>query len=81
MYLSKSKRPEISFAVYKASRKIEQPTISDSNKLINILKYINSTKNYKNKYYGKDFASDKTNKKIYFRLNYFNRKKSCMLNI
>ncbi len=72
IYLSKCTRPEISFAVNKASRKCEQPTISDWNKVINILKYINSTKDYKIKYDGKgelvaytdsDFAGDKTDRK------------------
>lgn len=43
----------LAFAVNKASRKCENPTISDWNKIINILKYINSTKEFKIEYNGK----------------------------
>jgi hypothetical protein len=53
IYLSKCTRPDIAFAVNKASRKCENPTISDWNKIINILKYINSTKEFKIEYNGK----------------------------
>lgn len=54
--------------VNKASRKSEQPTFSD-NQVVNILKYLNNTKDYKIKYDGKrmliaytdsNFAGDKT---------------------
>ena len=50
----KCTRPDIAFAINKASRKCENPTISDWNKIINILKYINSTKEFKIEYNGKE---------------------------
>ena len=52
IYLAKCTRPDISFAVNKAARNTENPTISDCNKVINIFKYLNSTKNYKITYTG-----------------------------
>lgn len=67
IYLAKNTRPDISFAVHKAARHCENPTISDWKKIINILKYLNSTKDFKLKYDGKgelhgysdsDFAGD-----------------------
>jgi len=45
IYLSKCSRPDIAYAVNKAARNAENPTISDWHK--NILKYLNYTKNYK----------------------------------
>ena len=51
--LSKCTRPDIAFAVNIALRKCENPSISDWNKIINILKYINSTKEFKIEYNGK----------------------------
>jgi len=47
IYLAKCSRPDISYSVNKAARSAENPTISDWKKVINILKYLNSTKNYK----------------------------------
>jgi len=67
IFLSKCTRPDITFAVHKAARNCEEPTISDWKKVINILKYLNGTKEYKLKYDGKgeiiaysdaDFAGD-----------------------
>ncbi len=52
IYLSKCTRPDIAFAVNKAARVAENPTISDWHKVVNILKYLNSTKNYKITYKG-----------------------------
>lgn len=72
IYLAKSTRPDISFAVHKAARNSKKPTVSDWNKVINIFKYLNSTINYKIKYNGKgninaytdsDFAGDTKNRK------------------
>ena len=40
------------FAVSKASRTAENPTVSNWHKVINIFKYLNATKNYKIKYSG-----------------------------
>ena len=66
-YLAKCTRPDISFAVGKAARNSEHPTISDWIKVTNILKYLNTTKDYKICYDGKgdiigytdsDFAGD-----------------------
>jgi len=58
IYLSRATRPDIAFAVNKASRKCENPTYSDWRKIINILKYLNSTKNFKIKYDGQgDFVA------------------------
>jgi len=47
IYLSKCTRPDISYSVNKAARNSENPTVSDWKKVINILKYLNSTKFYK----------------------------------
>jgi len=47
IYLSKCTRPDIAFTVNKAARKCEYPKISDWNKIINIFKYINFTKDSK----------------------------------
>jgi len=67
IYLSKCTRPDISFAVHKAARNSENPTVSDWIKITHILKYINTTKDYKIHYNGKgeiiaytdsDFAGD-----------------------
>jgi len=67
IYLSRCSRPDIAFAVNKASRNSEEPTVSDWKKVIHILQYLNTTKNYKIKYDGKgeilgytdaDFAGD-----------------------
>jgi len=67
IFLSKCTRPDITFAVHKAARNCEEPTISDWKKVMNILKYLNGTKEYKLKYDGKgeiiaysdaDFAGD-----------------------
>jgi len=52
IYLAKCTRPDISFAVNKAAKNAENPTISDWNKVTNIFKYLNSTKNYKITYTG-----------------------------
>ena len=46
IHVSKSTRPDISFSVSKESRKNSNPTVSDWNKVVNILKYLNQTKNY-----------------------------------
>jgi len=67
IYLAKCTRPDIAFAVNKAARNSENPTVTDWNKVINILKYLNSHKNYKITYDGQgdiiaytdsDFAGD-----------------------
>ena len=67
IFRSKCRRPDITFAVHKAARNCEEPTISDWKKVMNILKYLNGTKEYKLKYDGKgeiiaysdaDFAGD-----------------------
>jgi len=47
IFLSKATRPDISFAVHKAARNSENPTITDWRKVENILKYLNSTIDYK----------------------------------
>ena len=52
IYLAKCSRPDISFAVNKAARNAENPTISDWHKVINILKYLNSSEDYKITYTG-----------------------------
>jgi len=52
-YLSRCTRPYISYAIGKAARKAENPTMNDWKKVINILKYLNYTKNYKIEYKGK----------------------------
>jgi len=53
IYLAKCTRPDISFAVNKAARKSENPTITDWNTVVNILKYISTTINYNISYDGK----------------------------
>ena len=67
IFLSKATRPDISFAVHKAVRNSENPTITDQRKVENILKYLNSTIYYKITYDGQgdivaytdsDFAGD-----------------------
>jgi len=67
IFLSKCTRPDIAFAVNKAARNSESPTVSDWVKVKNIMKYLNSTKNYKLSYNGtgeilgysdSDFAGD-----------------------
>jgi len=67
IFLSKATRPDISFAVHKAARNSENPTITDWRKVENILKYLNSTIDYKITYDGQgnivaytdsDFAGD-----------------------
>jgi len=67
LYIAKTTRPDISFSVNKAARKCERPTKSDWNKVLNIFKYLNSTKEYKlkldgqgtlNAYTDSDFAGD-----------------------
>ena len=67
IFLSKCTRPDIAFAVNKAARNSEHPTISDWNKVVNILKYLKTNKYYKITYDGKgeimaytdsDFAGD-----------------------
>ena len=67
IYLDRCTRPDISYAVGKAARNSEHPTTSDWIKVTNILKYLNTTKNYKICYDGKseiigytdfDFARD-----------------------
>ena len=63
---------DVAFAVNKASRNSEEPTVSDWKKVIHILQYLNTTKNYKIKYDGKgeilgytdaDFAGDVKDRK------------------
>eukprot|EP00833_Pecoramyces_ruminatium_P017559 jgi/Orpsp1_1/1191591/evm.model.d7180000087207.1 len=72
IYLSKCTRPDIAFAVNKAARNCENPTINDWRKVINIFRYLNYTKDYKIKYTGKkeiiaysdaDYAGDKQDRK------------------
>ena len=72
IYLAKSTRPDISFAVHYASRNCENPKLSDWKKVLNIFKYLNSTKNFKIKYDGlgdinaycdADFAGDTKDRK------------------
>ena len=72
IYLSKCTRPDIAFSVNKAARKSEKPTISDWNKITNIFRYINSTKDYKIVYDGQgeiiaytdaDFGGDLNDRK------------------
>jgi len=47
IYSSKCTRPDVAVAVHIAERKSENPNFSDWNKIINNLKYLNTTKNYK----------------------------------
>ncbi len=72
IYLSKCTRPDIAFSVNKAARNAENPTISDWKKVMNILKYLNSTKFYKitydetgefNAYTDSDLAGDTKDRK------------------
>jgi len=72
IYLAKCTRPDISFAVGKAARYSEHPTISDWIKVTHILKYLNTTKHYKICYNGEgeiiaytdsDFAGDTNDRK------------------
>eukprot|EP00833_Pecoramyces_ruminatium_P001431 jgi/Orpsp1_1/1175463/evm.model.c7180000054002.1 len=72
IYLSKCTRPDIAFAVNKAARNSENPTVSDWVKVKNILKYLNNTKEYKLHYDGKgkilgysdsDYAGDLNDRK------------------
>ena len=67
IFLSKATRPDISFAVHKVARNSENPTMTDWRKVENILKYLNSTIDYKITYDGQgnivgytdsDFAGD-----------------------
>lgn len=53
IYLAKCTRPDITFAVGKAARNSEHPTITDWNKVTQIFKYLNTTKDYKICYDGK----------------------------
>jgi len=53
IYLSRCTRPDISYAIGKTARKAENPTMNDWKKVINILKYLNYTKNYKIEYKGR----------------------------
>jgi len=52
IFLSRCIRPNIAFAVNKDARNSESPTVSDWVKVKNIMKYFNSTKNYKLSYDG-----------------------------
>ena len=72
IHLAKCSRPDIAFAVNYAARFCEHPTISDWNKIINILKYLNNTINYKISFNGlgkitaysdADFGGDKSDRK------------------
>jgi len=72
IYLAKCTRPDISFAVHKAARKCEKPNVSDWKSILNILKYLNSTKDFKIIYNGNgyihaysdsDFAGDINDRK------------------
>jgi len=72
IYLGRCTRPDISFAIGKAARHSENPKLSDWKKVINILKYLNYTKNYKINYKGKgelvgytdsDFGGDPKDRK------------------
>ena len=72
IYLAKNTRPDICFAVHKAARNCENPTYSDWQCILSILKYLNQTKDFKIKYDGQgkfhayadaDFAGDTTDRK------------------
>ena len=52
IFLSRCTQPDISFAVNKAARKSEEPNLSDRKMIVNIFKYLNSTKHYKTVYNG-----------------------------
>jgi len=68
IFLSKATRPDISFAEHKVARNSENPIMTDWRKVENILKYLNSTIDYKITYDGQgnivaydsdsDFAGD-----------------------
>jgi len=73
IFLSRCTRPDISFAVNKAARKSEEPNLSDWKMIVNIFKYLNSTKHYKivyngvghiNAYSDSDFAGDSYDRKF-----------------
>jgi len=72
IYLARCTRPDITFAVGKVARNSENPTMADWKKVMNILKYLNYTKNYKITYKGQgeivaytdsDFAGDPKDRK------------------
>lgn len=72
IYLAKCSRLDIVFAVNRAARNADEPTFSDWKKILNILKYLNSTKNFKITYEGtgkftactdSDLAGDSKDKK------------------
>ena len=72
IFLARGTRPDISFAVNKVARKCEEPNVSDWKMIINIFKYLNSTKLYKITYDGtghisaysdSDFAGDSYDRK------------------
>ena len=73
IYLAKCTHPDISFAVGKDAKISEKPTITDWIKVTHILKYLNTTKNYKICYDGEgeiigytdvDFAGDIKDRKF-----------------
>ena len=72
IYLSRCTRPDIAYAVGRVARNSENPSIGDWKKVINIMKYLNYTKNYKITYKGQgeiiaytdsDFAGDPKDRK------------------
>ena len=72
IYLSRCTRPDIAFAVQKASRRSENPNVSDWNKVVKIMKYLKHHKDYKITYDGEgeinafadaDFAGDLDDRK------------------
>jgi len=72
IYLSRCTRPDIAFAVQKASRRSENPNVSDWNKVVKIIKYLKHHKDYKITYNGEgeintfvdaDFAGDLNDRK------------------
>jgi len=72
IYLARCTRPDIAFSVGKVARNSENPTLSDWKKVVNIMKYLNYTKNYKITYKGQgeivaytdsDFAGDPIDRK------------------
>ena len=72
IYLGRCTRPDISFSVGKASRNSENPKYSDWKKVMNILKYLKYTKNFKITYKGQgeivaytdsDFGGDPNDRK------------------
>ena len=48
-YISRCRRPDIVFTANKASRNLEESIISDWNKVIHTLHYLNTTKKLQNK--------------------------------